>query len=170
MTAPRLTFLLGGARSGKSAYAEKLISALPSPWIYVATAQAFDEEMKARIRLHQARRDERWQTIETPHEIVRVLQDSPAGRPLLLDSLTVWLGNRLLHEANLTRECRQLLEVLARPTGPWFIVSDETGMGIVPDNALARRFRDEAGALHQKLAALADEVIWMTAGLPLQVK
>ncbi len=167
---PRLTFVLGGARSGKSAHGEQLISRLPAPWIYIATAQAFDAEMETRIRQHQDRRDERWQTVEAPLELVKTLDKVPDNTPLLLDCLTLWLSNQLLREADLDHETNALIAALARPRGPWVIVSNETGMGIVPDNALARRFRDEAGRLNQRVAAMASEVILMTAGIPLHVK
>ncbi|MCF6199668.1 MAG: bifunctional adenosylcobinamide kinase/adenosylcobinamide-phosphate guanylyltransferase [Hyphomicrobiaceae bacterium] len=170
LTAPRLTFLLGGARSGKSLHAETLISALPAPWIYIATAQAFDDEMSARIKKHQMRRKNGWQTIETPLDLAKALQQVPAGAPILVDCLTLWLSNHILRECDLAHECDALLIALQKPRGPWFVVANETGMGIVPENALARRFRDAAGMLNQKVAALADEVILMTAGLPIQLK
>jgi adenosylcobinamide kinase/adenosylcobinamide-phosphate guanylyltransferase len=166
----RLTLLLGGARSGKSAHAEQLVTAHPAPWTYIATAQSFDAEMNERIALHRSRRVSGWETIEEPHDLAGALAKIPAGRPVLVDCLTLWLSNRMLMEADLEKECAQLEEVLAAARGPWFVVSNEVGLGIVPDNALARRFRDAAGRLNQRIAAKADRVLFMVAGLPMQVK
>lgn len=165
-----LTFLLGGARSGKSAHAEKLATALPAPWIYIATAQAFDDEMAERIALHRSRRDEGWRTVDAPLDLVDALDVVPDGQPVLLDCLTLWLSNHLLAGSDLDKECDALTRVLAKPRGPWFVVSNEVGLGIVPDNALSRRFRDAAGRLHQQVAVAADRVLLLVAGLPLKVK
>ena len=165
-----LTFLLGGARSGKSAEAERLVAALPAPWTYIATAQAFDAEMADRIAQHRARRGEGWRTLEAPLDLVRALSESPGGQPLLVDCLTLWLTNQMLADHDLEAECARLETILAAPKGPWFVVSNEVGLGIVPENALARRFRDTAGRLNQRVAALADHVILMVAGLPMKVK
>jgi adenosylcobinamide kinase / adenosylcobinamide-phosphate guanylyltransferase len=165
-----LTFVLGGARSGKSAHAETLLRRHPAPWHYIATAQAFDEEMAERIAMHRARRDNGWRTIDAPHDLTEALDKIPQGAPVLLDCLTLWLSNRMLAEADMASDCAELAERLARPRGPWFVVSNEVGLSIVPDNALARRFRDEAGRLNQKVAAMADEVIFLVAGLPMKVK
>jgi len=165
-----LTFLLGGARSGKSAHAEGLAVALPGPWAYVATAQAYDEEMRERIAGHRARRGEGWQTLDAPLDLAGVLNSVPTGRPVLVDCLTLWLTNHMLAEHDVEAECARLGAVLSRPRGPWFVVSNEVGLGIVPDNALARRFRDAAGRLNQQVAATADTVLMMVAGLPLKVK
>lgn len=166
----RLVFIIGGARSGKSAHAERLIEALPAPWIYVATGQAFDGEMEDRIAEHKARRDQRWRTIEAPLELAKALRDVPEGEPVLVDCLTLWLSNQILAVRDVAKESAGLVEVLAAPRGPWFVVSNEVGLGIVPDNALARRFRDAAGRLNQEVAAVADEVLLMAAGLPIKVK
>ncbi len=165
-----LTFILGGARSGKSAHAERLIEALPSPWTYIATAQAFDDEMVERIALHRSRRGEGWRTIDAPFDLAGALRDLPDGQPVLVDCLTLWLTNHMLAEHDLDQECAALAGVLSKPNGPWFVVSNEVGLGIVPDNALARRFRDDAGRLNQRVAATADRVVFMVAGLPMQVK
>jgi adenosylcobinamide kinase/adenosylcobinamide-phosphate guanylyltransferase len=165
-----LTFLLGGARSGKSAEAERLVTALPAPWTYIATAQAFDAEMQERIALHRSRRVEGWRTLDAPFNLASALAQSPEGQPVLVDCLTLWLTNHMLAEHDLEAECARLEAGLAAPTGPWFVVSNEVGLGIVPDNALARRFRDAAGKLNQRIAALADHVILMVAGLPMKVK
>jgi adenosylcobinamide kinase/adenosylcobinamide-phosphate guanylyltransferase len=165
-----LTFVLGGARSGKSAHAEALIEMQPSPWLYLATAQAFDGEMEQRIAAHRARRGNDWQTIDAPHDLAGALNATADGVPLLLDCLTLWLSNRMLAEADVEGESAELAEVLSQPRGPWIVVSNEVGLGIVPDNALARQFRDAAGRLNQQVAAVADEVVFMVAGLPMKVK
>jgi adenosylcobinamide kinase/adenosylcobinamide-phosphate guanylyltransferase len=166
----RLTFLIGGARSGKSAHAEVLTTAYPPPWTYIATAQAFDDEMRERIALHRNRRSESWETVEAPHDLAAALDAVLDGQPVLVDCLTLWLTNRMLAEADLETECSRLERVLRAPRGPWFVVSNEVGLGIVPDNPLARRFRDAAGRLNQRVAARADRVVFMVAGLPMQVK
>lgn len=167
---PRLTFLIGGARSGKSAEAERRTQQFPAPWTYIATAQAFDQEMDERIALHRARRGEGWRTVDAPLDLAGALAGVPSGQPVLVDCLTLWLTNHLLAEHDLAEECERLEAALAEPRGPRFVVSNEVGLGIVPDNALSRRFRDAAGRLHQRVAARADEVVFMVAGLPLRVK
>jgi len=165
-----LTFLLGGARSGKSAHAEALARQHAAPWAYIATAQAFDDEMRDRIAEHRARREEGWVTLDAPMDLVGAISTVPDGQPLLLDCLTLWLTNVILAERDVAVECQGLAEVLSAPRGPWFVVSNEVGLGIVPDNALARRFRDAAGRLNQMVAARADSVFFMVAGLPMKVK
>jgi adenosylcobinamide kinase/adenosylcobinamide-phosphate guanylyltransferase len=165
-----LTFVLGGARSGKSTHAETLVTALPAPWTYIATAHAFDGEMEQRIASHRVRRAPGWETIEAPLDLVAALAALPDGRPVLVDCLTLWLTNQMLAEGDLEVEGQRLAGVLSRPRGPWFVVSNEVGLGIVPDNALARRFRDAAGRLNQAVAGVADEVLFMVAGLPMRVK
>ena len=164
-----LTLVLGGARSGKSRYAEGLIAAAPPPWIYIATAEARDAEMAGRIAQHRARRSNDWQTFEAPNDLAETLASAPKG-PVLLDCLTLWLSNRMLAEADIDAEIDRLDQALARRAGPIVLVANEVGFGIVPDNALARRFRDLQGGLNQRMAATADRVILMVAGLPLIVK
>ncbi|MCT7377661.1 bifunctional adenosylcobinamide kinase/adenosylcobinamide-phosphate guanylyltransferase [Chelativorans salis] len=166
----QLTFVLGGARSGKSRHGEALIEAHPAPWSYIATAQAFDEEMRARITEHRARRDERWTVLEAPLELGEALSAIDEGRPVLVDCLTLWLTNVMLAGHDVEAKCQQLAEVLKRPRGPWVLVSNEVGFGIVPDNTMARQFRDAAGKLNQMVAAEADSVVFMVAGLPMKVK
>jgi len=166
----RLTLILGGARSGKSAHAEQLVANFPAPWTYIATAQAFDDEMGERIAAHRARRDERWRTVDAPLELAAALRAAGERVPVLVDCLTLWLSNHMLAGHDIDDERRRLEKVLAEPAGPWFVVSNEVGMGIVPDNALARRFRDEAGRLNRRIAASADSVIMLVAGIPMQVK
>jgi len=165
-----LTFLLGGARSGKSAHAEKLATALPPPWTYIATAEAYDGEMAERIALHRARRGEGWRTVDAPLDLAGVLRALPDGQAVLVDCLTLWLSNHMLADHDLDALSDELETVFAAPRGPWFVVSNEVGMGIVPDNALGRRFRDAQGRLNQRIAARADRVLFMVAGLPMQVK
>lgn len=168
--ARRLSFLLGGARSGKSLQAETLITALPGPWVYIATAQAFDDEMRDRISHHQTRRADQWHTIESPLELAATLRELAPGTPVLVDCLTLWLTNVMLAERDIDVAVSDLCSVLAAPTGPWYVVSNEVGLSIVPENKLARQFRDEQGRLNQKVAALADDVTFMVAGLPMKVK
>jgi adenosylcobinamide kinase/adenosylcobinamide-phosphate guanylyltransferase len=165
-----LIVVLGGARSGKSRHAERLIAEYPPPWTYIATAQALDDEMRERIAQHRARRDERWATIEAPHALAEAVRNAPAQRPLLIDCLTLWLSNRLLEEADLEAEVATLVDALADRPASAIVVSNEVGLGIVPDNALARRFRDAAGIANQSIAARADRVDFIAAGLPLRLK
>jgi adenosylcobinamide kinase/adenosylcobinamide-phosphate guanylyltransferase len=166
----KITLVTGGARSGKSRYGESLIAALPPPWIYIATAEAGDAEMAARIAEHQKRRPIGWTIIEAPHELAAVFSRIDAAAPVLVDCLTFWLSNCLLADADLEKEAEQLAGMLARHAGPVVLVTNEVGSGIVPDNALARRFRDAQGRLNQRMAALADRVVLVVAGMPLVVK
>lgn len=165
-----LTLVLGGARSGKSSHAEALIAAHPAPWTYLATAQAFDDEMEERIAHHRARRDGRWRTVDAPLDLAETLAVMPEGAPVLVDCLTLWLSNVMLADLDVDAQTRRLASVLAAPRGPWVAVANEVGLGIVPENALARRFRDEAGRLNQMVAAGADSVVFLVAGMPLVVK
>lgn len=166
----RLTLVLGGARSGKSRYAESLVTAGPKPWVYVATAEPRDDEMRARIAEHQARRAEGWQTIEAPLMLNEALRAAPVGSAVLVDCLTLWLTNAMLGAFDLDKTMAQLDDALASRDGATVLVANEVGLGIVPDNALARRFRDAQGVLNQRLAAQASRVVLMVAGLPLTVK
>jgi adenosylcobinamide kinase / adenosylcobinamide-phosphate guanylyltransferase len=165
-----LTLVLGGARSGKSRYGEGLITALPPPWIYVATAEARDAEMAGRIADHRERRRAGWQTIEAPHDLAAALGSAPSEAAVLIDCLTLWLSNRMLAGADIETETGGFEQALLRHAGAVVLVSNEVGFGIVPDNALARRFRDLQGRLNQRLAACADRVVLVVAGLPLIVK
>jgi adenosylcobinamide kinase/adenosylcobinamide-phosphate guanylyltransferase len=165
----RLTLVLGGARSGKSRYAETLITTLPPPWIYVATAQALDAEMTERIGAHQARRGAGWSTIESPHDLASTLS-THAEAPILVDCLTLWLSNLMMADAQIDAEFDRLAQALQKVTAPVVLVANEVGSGIVPDNALARRFRDLQGWLNQRIAAQVDNVVLVVAGLPLCVK
>lgn len=174
MTSPpdRLTLVLGGARSGKSRQGEALVRAAgPGPWTYVATAEAFDDEMAERIARHRADRGAGWVTVEAPHDLAGALRAADAaGRPVLVDCLTLWLTNRLLAGADLAAEGDALVEVFAGLAVPAVVVSNEVGLGIVPDNALARTFRDAQGRLNQAVAARADRVLFMAAGLAMRLK
>jgi adenosylcobinamide kinase/adenosylcobinamide-phosphate guanylyltransferase len=169
-TFPELTLILGGARSGKSQYAERLIAALPPPWIFVATAEAGDAEMAARIALHRSRRGKDWQTVEAPDDLTAALADVATSAPVLVDCLTLWLSNRMLAGADVEGEMVGLETALDYRRAPIVLVSNEVGLGVVPDNALARRFRDLQGRLNQRMAARADCVVLMVAGLPVTVK
>ena len=165
----RLTLVLGGARSGKSRYAESLVTALPAPWIYVATAEARDAEMAERIAAHQARRGAGWRTLETPRDVVGAL-NAHGTTPLLVDCLTLWLANAVLASADVDAEIERLEAALTQAAAPIVLVANEVGFGIVPDNALGRRFRDLQGLLNQRIAARADRVVLVVAGLPLTIK
>lgn len=165
-----LTLVLGGARSGKSRLAEAEITALPAPWHYIATAQVLDGEMAARIAAHQARRAAGWQTWEDPLALADRLAALPDGAPVLVDCLTLWLTNHMLAETALEQEIAALEHALSHRRGPVWLVANEVGLGIVPENALARRFRDLAGVLNQRMAALSSRVIFVAAGLPWALK
>ena len=168
----RLTLVLGGARSGKSRHAEGLARAASAAPVYIATAEAYDAEMRARIAEHRARRDgQGWRTVEAPLDLAGAL--GPAAAPdgaVLVDCLTLWLSNLMLAGRDVPAECDRLLLALDGLSGTLVMVSNEVGLGIVPDNALARAFRDHAGRLHQDLAARAGRVVFMVAGLPMMVK
>src|ERR1700745_2031368 len=144
--------VLGGARSGKSRYAEWLITTYPKPWIYVATAEARDEEMAERIAAHQARRHAGWQTIEAPHDLADALHAAPSGAAVLIDCLTLWLSNLMERGTDIETQIMKLQEALAERVGTTVIVSNEGGLGVGLCNALARRFRDMQGNLNQRLA------------------
>jgi adenosylcobinamide kinase/adenosylcobinamide-phosphate guanylyltransferase len=168
---PRATLVLGGARSGKSRFAESLVAGHAGAHVYLATAEAGDAEMAERIRRHRERRGAGWTTIEEPldlpHALASAARDNAA---VLVDCLTLWLSNLMAAGRDVERESRALVEVLPRLAGPVVFVSNEVGLGIVPDNALARAFRDHAGLLHQSVAAAADRVYLVAAGLPLLLK
>lgn len=168
---PPVTLVLGGARSGKSRHAERLLESQPGPCVYLATAQAGDAEMAARIAAHRARRGARWQTHEEPLDLAAALRTvCRRDGAVLVDCLTLWLSNVLAAERDVAAESDALIAALEDLTGPVVFVSNEVGLGVVPANALARRFVDAAGMLHQRLAAAADRVVLMTAGLPLTIK
>lgn len=165
-----LVFVLGGVRSGKSRHAESIVQAWPHPWTYVATAQALDQEMVVRIDSHRERRGEDWRTLEVPLELAGAIRNSGEGVPVLVDCLTMWLSNHLLSEHDLEIEMERLAAAIMGRRGPLCLVANEVGFGVVPENALARRFRDAAGVLNQRMARLADRVVFVVAGLPLVLK
>lgn len=167
---PKTTLVLGGAASGKSAYAESLTITHSSDCIYLATAQAFDSEMQAKISLHQNRRGSGWTTIEAPLDAARTLGKLADGQVCLLDCATLWLSNHLMAESDIAREQSALIHALTLSAARVVVVSNEVGHGIVPDNALARRFREAQGRLNIALAAEADLVVQVTAGLPRVLK
>lgn len=167
---PHLTLVLGGARSGKSRHAEALITAGPPPWVYVATAEPLDDEMTARIAAHRARRGAGWRDVEAPRDLAGALAGIRDGGAVLVDCLTLWLSNLMLADADIEAETARLECALTSVAAPVVLVSNEVGSSIVPDNALARRFRDAQGRLNQRIAARADRVVLMVAGLPLVVK
>jgi len=136
----------------------------------IVTAQAFDAEMEARIARHQADRDQSWTTLEAPFDLVSALRGLPPGGVAVVDCLTLWLTNLMLAEKDLSTEAAALVAAASAFDGELWLVSNEVGWGVVPDNALARRFRDEAGRLHQALAAAADAVELVVAGLSLRMK
>jgi adenosylcobinamide kinase/adenosylcobinamide-phosphate guanylyltransferase len=162
--------VVGGARSGKSAFAEGLISASGRPRRYIATAEAWDDEMRDRIARHREDRGTAWTTVETPLDLAAALTDVRPDEAVLVDCATLWLTNHLLADHDLAAETARLLAALAKCRAPVVIVSNETGWGIVPENALARRFRDEQGRLNQRIAAQADLVVTVIAGLPMTLK
>ncbi len=163
--------VLGGARSGKSSYAEGMVEASGLQPFYLATGRAFDTEMESRIATHRERRGPQWQTVEEPlglAESLKVL--ASADRFVLVDCLTLWITNLMMAERDVATETAKLVAVLPELKGPVVFVSNEVGLGIVPENRMAREFRDHAGFLHQAVAAVADEVYFMAAGLPLKMK
>jgi adenosylcobinamide kinase/adenosylcobinamide-phosphate guanylyltransferase len=168
---PAVTLVLGGARSGKSRYAERLVEAAASHGTYCATAEAGDAEMTARIAAHRSRRGAFWQTVETPLTVTQtVATKAETDRPLLIDCLTLWLSNVMLAGRCVESECAALSVVLRDAAGPVVLVANEVGMGLVPDTPLGREFRDAAGRLNQEIAALANRVVFVAAGLPLVLK
>jgi adenosylcobinamide kinase/adenosylcobinamide-phosphate guanylyltransferase len=166
-----IVLVLGGARSGKSRFAEALVTGASLSAFYVATAEPHDAEMRDRIAAHRARRGASWTTIEEPIELVnRLLAMAESAQPILVDCLTLWLSNLMGAGCDVGFEIERLLAILPQIKAPMVMVANEVGLGIVPENELARRFRDHAGRLNQGVAALADRVLFMAAGLPLALK
>ncbi|GMG81056.1 bifunctional adenosylcobinamide kinase/adenosylcobinamide-phosphate guanylyltransferase [Paralimibaculum aggregatum] len=164
----RLTLVLGGARSGKSARA---LALCPAPHAFIATAEPLDAEMAARIAAHRAERGPDWEAVEAPLELAAaVTAAARPGRHLLVDCLTLWLSNLLHHGRDPEAETAALLAALAAAPGAAVLVSNELGMGLAPMNALGRAFRDAQGRLNQRIAAAADRVEFVAAGLPLTLK
>lgn len=166
-----MRLVLGGARSGKSRHAQALAEAEGGPLVFIATAQSFDDEMRERIARHRADRGERWRTVEAPVALAEAVAAADApGACVLVDCLTLWASNLLLGEEDWPARLDALVAALAAMRGRAILVSNEVGLGIVPDNALARRFRDLAGTINQRLAAAAGEVDLVVAGIVVPVK
>jgi adenosyl cobinamide kinase/adenosyl cobinamide phosphate guanylyltransferase len=169
---PRLTLVLGGARSGKSALAERLVAARGGAPLYLATAQAFDDEMTARIAAHRDRRGDAWETVEAPLNLPAALmaRGLDPARPVLVDCLTLWLSNLMLADRPEDPAIAALEAALSNGRAPVVLVSNEVGLSIVPETPLGRRFRDAQGTLNQRVAALAGRVILCVAGVPILLK
>jgi adenosylcobinamide kinase/adenosylcobinamide-phosphate guanylyltransferase len=172
-TTGKIIFVLGGAKSGKSAFALKKAEAIPGSKAYIATAEPLDDEMRDRIERHRQERGSAWDTVEEPLRIADMIRTASGEYCVfLIDCLTLWLTNILGRDHNVEDAINDFLDslLLASHSSLLFVVSNEVGMGIVPDNALSRRFRDLAGRLNQEVAAIADEVYLVTAGIPLKIK
>ncbi len=173
---PPVTLVLGGARSGKSRYAERLVEQAAARGTYCATAEPGDDEMMARIAAHRARRHEVgrgsfWDTVEAPLALAAAIAaEAKPDRPVLIDCLTLWLSNLLLAAKCIEAETATLVAALREAAGPVVLVANEVGLGLVPETPLGRRFCDEAGRLNQEIAGLADRVVFIAAGLPLVLK
>ena len=166
-----IVLVLGGARSGKSAYAEGLVAASGLQAVYVATAAPGDAEMAERIAEHRRRRGAAWRTVETPDDLEGALaREAGEGRAVLVDCLTLWLSNVMLAGADVEKRGAALVEAARKVAGLRVFVSNEVGLGLVPETPLGRRFRDAQGRLNQAMAAVADHVVFMAAGLPLVLK
>lgn len=166
-----LTFVIGGARSGKTSYAlAKAVEMSAERRVMIATAQALDEEMAARIARHRLERGDEWLTVEAPLALADAVRDLRAGDVAVIDCLTLWLSNLLLGDIEVGPAVEELCAALKRSPANVTVVSNEVGQGIVPDNVLARRFRDEAGWMHQAIAAAADRAVMVVAGLPVVLK
>jgi adenosylcobinamide kinase/adenosylcobinamide-phosphate guanylyltransferase len=162
--------IIGGARSGKSRRAETRARAVPGRPVYIATAEALDAEMAERIAAHRARRGNDWIEREVPLDLVQALIETDGGGARLVDCLTLWLSNLLHSKRDWSQEVMQLAQALPRQRSPVVLVTNEVGSGIVPDNALARAYRDAAGHMNQTIAGVADEVEFVIAGLPMKLK
>jgi adenosylcobinamide kinase/adenosylcobinamide-phosphate guanylyltransferase len=163
---PNLSFVLGGAASGKSLFAEKLILNSGLKPTYVATSRIWDDETRSRIEVHKSRRNDTWTTIEAPFDLAPTLRAATADQAILIDCATMWLTNHLLEEHDLSVQFDLLLDALKSCKTPIIIVSNEVGQGIVPDNALSRQFREAQGRLNIALAAQSNFAVQVVAGLP----
>ncbi|MDT8327962.1 MAG: bifunctional adenosylcobinamide kinase/adenosylcobinamide-phosphate guanylyltransferase [Roseovarius sp.] len=167
---PKLTLVLGGAASGKSVFAEGLVVQSGRARVYLATAQTFDDEMRDKVARHQAMRGDGWRSIEAPLDLVPALAGARADEAVLLDCATMWLSNHMLAETDLAKAEATLIRALTKCAAPVVVVSNEVGLSVVPENALARRFREAQGRLNQRLAAEAGLVVNVIAGLPQVLK
>jgi adenosylcobinamide kinase/adenosylcobinamide-phosphate guanylyltransferase len=167
-----MTLVLGGARSGKSGFAQAQaeMAGGEGRLVMIVTGQAFDEEMRERIELHRRARGPAWRTVEAPVDLLGALAGLRADEVAVVDCLTLWLSNLMLAEMDLRAAASALVSAVQNLPNPVWLVSNEVGLGIVPENALARRFRDDAGCLHQKLAEVAQHVVLLVAGLPMTLK
>lgn len=163
--------VLGGARSGKSRFAQARAEAEEGALVYIATGQAFDTEMAERIERHRADRGPRWRTVEAPLALAgAIAAEARPGQVVLVDCLTLWASHLMLGEQDIEAETKHLAEAIRAARGPLILVSNEVGLGIVPENALARRFRDVAGRINQAVAEIVAEAVFVAAGLPLRLK
>lgn len=167
---PELSLVLGGAASGKSAFAEGLAKGSNRGLIYLATAEIYDNEMRAKVHKHREMRGAGWKTVEAPRDLGPALNNAPGDHVVLLDCATMWLSNHLLAESDMAAAEAELMTALSLSSAAVIVVSNEVGLSVVPENALARRFRDAQGALNQKLAARAGLVVNVVAGLPQVLK
>lgn len=166
-----LILVLGGRRSGKSAFAERCAQDLAASGLYVATCGAYDDEMRDRIRVHQQERGSFWTTQEEELDLVGILAtETEPSRVVLIECLTLFLSNQMMRERDIEGETKRLVAALKNASGPVVLVANEVGLGIIPDNALARKFADHAGRLNQALGEIADTVVFVAAGLPLALK
>jgi len=165
-----LTLITGGAKSGKSRFAERLVTESGLRRLYLATAQVWDAEMRVKVDAHLADRGPGWHTLEAPRDIAAALHEVGPADAVLLDCATMWLTNVMLAEQDVPAACAVFVQAMADCAAPVVVVSNEVGQGIVPDNALARRFRNAQGALNQAIAGQADRVVAVMAGLPLVLK
>ncbi|QTD56770.1 bifunctional adenosylcobinamide kinase/adenosylcobinamide-phosphate guanylyltransferase [Parasphingorhabdus cellanae] len=166
-----ITLVLGGTRSGKSSFAQRLAEQNGDKLVYIATAEAFDDEMTDRIARHQQDRGEQWHTVEETLDLATIITTHSAQKTtLLIDCLTIWLSNVMLADRNIATTVDGLAQSISNAPGPVILVSNEVGSGIVPESALGREFRDESGWMNQRIAAAADDVALITAGLPQWLK
>ena len=169
-TLPRLTLVLGGARLGKSRYAERLIERCVAPWLYIATAQAYDDEMRARIAEHRNRRGGSWQTVDAPLDLADAICDAPRGTPVLVDCLTLWLSNVMLAERDVESEQAALISALENARGQTVVVTNEVGLGIVPETRSPAAFAMLKAGSTPGLQRSQNRVVLIAAGLPLILK
>jgi adenosylcobinamide kinase / adenosylcobinamide-phosphate guanylyltransferase len=172
MTVKETIFVVGGCRSGKSRHALELAETISDiQRIFIATCVPYDEEMKDRVRRHQQDRGSTWITVDAPVELAdAILKYSQNARVILADCLTLWMSNLLMGSENMESRVEELTKAINQAQCPVIVVSNEVGTGIVPENALARQYRDAIGFANQKVAACVDKVIWMVAGIPVMVK
>lgn len=167
---PQVSLILGGASSGKSGFAERLVLSASRACVYIATAQALDDEMAGRIRRHKKSRGSGWRTIEEPLDLVAALTEIATDQVVLVDCLTLWLSNQMMADHDTVAANGDLITALEGCASPVVLVSNEVGGGLVPDNALSRQFQQTQGQLNQQVAARADLVVQVTAGLPMVLK